>query len=107
MKQFWLFFAFYFTFLSMLPCTDKMDSVSFSHTLATTNDKHQDGRHDAEHCAPLCSCACCGTIVPVAAIYTYEFEMQIQVPIIKHQPFFAFHYGSAIAGDIWQPPQVG
>ena len=60
MRTLCLILAAYLTLLACLPCADA--AVMLEHervTLAEDGHDHPDG---ADHCSPLCLCACCGVV---------------------------------------------
>ncbi|MFD2582534.1 DUF6660 family protein [Pedobacter vanadiisoli] len=104
MKNFVFLFSFYLILLGFMPCQDKEDMVSKSHTenIVHSNQSKTEHRY-GESCPPFCSCTCCSVgqhfpsekltdlIVPV---YRKPYPV-FQCSALKKQPF-----------DIWQPPKL-
>ena len=73
MRLLCLILAAYLTLLACLPCADA--AVMLEHervTLAEDGHDHPDG---ADHCSPLCLCACCG-VVSVAPPAPLSLQME-------------------------------
>lgn len=69
MKQFLRIFCLYLFALSCLPCSDgehgheALSSGGETTVLAASQDCPSSHEHCTDFCSPLCTCACCGSIV--------------------------------------------
>ncbi|TAK31898.1 MAG: hypothetical protein EPO28_17990 [Saprospiraceae bacterium] len=108
MKWFCHIFALYLIALSCLPCSDgdsghgRLSSETSSAVQsASQTTGHQ---HGNDLCSPLCTCACCGSVVT-----TLHFTPTISKPAISSTKKIAFYNSSFIQEvylSIWQPPKI-
>jgi hypothetical protein len=100
-KVFYIFFAFYFLSLSVMPCSDSEDCNEAKHTEQLAQAPDHD--HANETCTPFCVCSCCAThvvfsnvpsvfyvIAEIATVYTPQANADISSAVIT----------------IWQPPKL-
>jgi hypothetical protein len=98
---FYIFFAFYFLFLSVIPCGDKEGCNEFQQAGFAQTTHHED--HNDEVCTPFCVCSCCATHFVATSI-----ESQFIVTSAETQ-CYADPATSKVNGavlPIWQPPKL-
>lgn len=105
MKFFWLFFSFYVLFLSVLPCSDRVECADHARMENSQNTDHQNHKHETELCSPFCTCACCGVTIVYVPNISLPLKNSIEQQYIPLISLYTFHYASADYGSIWQPPK--
>jgi len=102
-----LIFAFYMLLLPCLSCRDADEQAGHSQTQQTITSGHPENTHDKEACNPFCACNCCGHSYSPSSLP----GKMVPKPFLtaKKQRFFERKgmFSSAVAGNIWQPPQLG
>jgi len=90
--------------ISVLPCTDGMDS----HAHDLTVIEHQDCDHNTEKnekdCSPLCVCDCCNTNLIIQQDVNF-FRKQIAEIFTPSKEVYSDLYVQAFASKIFQPPK--
>lgn len=106
MNQFMnIFLSFYLLLLACMPCHDAVESAGkIEQTIVRSDtDSRADHDTDSDFCSPLCSCACCGTLMisPYAAQMPVFMSKPVQVKFpneIKDTANFV--------SLLWQPPKL-
>ena len=104
-----LFFAFYFTCLSTMTCTDEV-SVCQDQTLTTVvATSHSDFGTNAlgDWCSPLCQCHCCGGVMISPAYPTVgDFPHPVKWASSPSHGQLLVAAPTRALGTVWQPPQA-
>ncbi|WP_116985138.1 DUF6660 family protein [Emticicia sp. C21] len=100
-----IFLSFYLLFLACMPCHDTAEKVDEKAQTVVRSHTDSQASHgvDSDFCSPLCSCACCGTLM-ISPYFA-------QIPVFK--VFYGkvkFPYEtqdtSSYISLLWQPPQL-
>ncbi len=104
-----LFMGLYLLMLSVLPCADGALHVTLNTGLPAQfmPDGHDHDQHQAasDLCSPLCTCACCGTILHPQVPFAFTFTPP-DAPVHKIRVQGAFRL-TDVALTYWQPPKIG
>jgi len=80
----------------MLPCSDISVCID---DIVTSEHNHSDSEEG--HCAPFCSCACCGIAF---IVYDFQSRDEIAVPTNNFSSENKNNYSFSFLNRIWQPP---
>ncbi len=103
MKIFNIIFAFFFLFLSTVPCDDAKAEDACGTEVHLHSAADQDHDHsEADFCSPFCSCQCCHTnIIPA--------ETSINTASVSETALQFSYRGilpSATQFNFWHPPKA-
>ncbi|WP_143092672.1 DUF6660 family protein [Arsenicibacter rosenii] len=105
---FCLLMGLYLLTLSVLPCADGALHVKVNTGLPTQimPDGHDHDQHQAsgDLCSPLCTCACCGTVISPLVPFAFSFTPPV-LPLNK-VPELRGIFFSEVALSLWQPPKI-
>jgi hypothetical protein len=100
-----IFLSFYLLLLACMPCHDVVESTGKTEQTIVRSDTDSKADHgtDSDFCSPLCSCACCGTIMisPYAARISVFMARTVQVKFPNETKDTA-----NFISLLWQPPQL-
>jgi hypothetical protein len=100
-----IFLSFYLLFLACMPCHDtaeKVDNIAQT-VVRIYTDSQASHSADSDFCSPLCSCACCGTLM----ISPYFTQMPVFRAIYGKLKFSSETKDtSGFISLLWQPPQL-
>ncbi|UYZ65306.1 DUF6660 family protein [Hymenobacter weizhouensis] len=104
-----LFFAFYFSCLSIMTCSDEasVGKNPQQTTMAATSHSSDGTNALGDWCSPLCQCHCCpGVVMPGPATMPL-----VQAPLpdwnkAQRHAFFVVAAPTRASGAVWQPPQA-
>lgn len=94
--------------LSVLPCSDALAENTSSSSNITHVTQHDDHSHESDFCSPLCTCACCGTVVVTAQ----KVQASVEAPRIlfseNNKTTFALgqQIPNSFNGATWLPPKI-
>lgn len=100
-KALYIFFAFYFLSLSVMPCNDEQDCKDSQHVEQVA--QAQDHDHANETCTPFCVCSCCATHI-LFSNFSTEFSVIAETAAVYSEASNADISSAVIT--IWQPPKL-
>jgi hypothetical protein len=99
-----LILSVYFLSLSFLTCSDDIEcNVVTENSIQAITD-HTGHEHEAEHCTPICVCACCGiSVINLNETETADNYIQSEDVSFQHAQS---PYLKELSHTIWHPPKI-
>lgn len=100
-----IFLSFYLLLLVCMPCHDTAESVvkNGQTIVSGYTDSQADHGADSDFCSPLCSCACCGTLM----ISPYAYPISVFMANPGQVKFLSETKDTANFNSLlWQPPRL-
>ena len=92
--------------LSVVSCADDIESHSDGDKVevSVSQDEHNHSENCTDFCSPFCSCACCGSVVTLAANTLLTDASVNQLP--KYLFRYSFDYSFNYNIGVWRPPNL-
>ncbi|MBA4849964.1 DUF6660 family protein [Emticicia sp. BO119] len=100
-----IFLSFYLLFLVCMPCHDTNETVEekIQTIVSSQTDSQACQGTGSDFCSPLCSCACCGTLM----ISPYSTQISVFQAVQGKATFPRETKATAnFISLLWQPPQL-